>query len=538
VLKSNNIRLLFFIWFILAIALLLTCSIPKEIDFERYMAISQYIYTHHEYLLLHFNGNIYTDKPPLMFWLIALGWHVLGSINIWWPYLMLTCFSGASVFMTYQIAKILHEEDFVGNAQKAFQSALFLLLLVFFGMTTCELRVDTLLLFFVLLIHYGCLKPNRLGCWSIFFGIFFGLYSKGPLIFVVGLLPALCGLYAAKREIRWKSILIAVFFGIIPILFWLVPACIQGGAAYQHDVLFGQIANRSTRNDSSVFFYLMRLPGYLFPFMVFPSVWKGLYRSIRYYKSSSSISRYCLSGIFLLVLIFSLFGQKAMHYLLPTMPFWAIFLTEVIKFDKADRVFLKIFLWILLVIIGLIWYSQTGTGLQFLSYINHYMPNYSLYLVTQSFQLWQLIGFMFFLAFALVVLYKFPKLIVTIIILLSIVIQVNIQVLNQTYFHSRFLTYFREDISAFQGRTFEILLSEKNNEAYCSPLLPPDIVALATPTDKVPDYLISNQRCLFFNARFFDAVPVTTSIPQIHCAFGLWKMNKNTQKLMEFCAEK
>lgn len=520
-------------WLILSTALLFTCGIPKEIDFERYMSISQYIYTHHEYILLHFNDAIYTDKPPLMFWLIAAGWHIWG-VHVWWPYVILCFFSGGSVMMTYHIAKILYKNDPEG-IEKAYRAPLFLLALVFFGMASAELRVDALLLFFSLLIHYGCLQlcqnsNQKKACFAIFCGIGLGLLSKGPVVFVTGLLPALIGLWASKQKILIRPILFSVLLGLLPVVLWLIPACLQGGKAYTDDVLFGQIAHRAERNDTTIFFYLLRLPGYLFPFLFFPSIWKALIN-----PGNNRISRYTLSGILFLFVIFSLFGQKAMHYLLPTMPLWAIFLAGTVEYGKREIEIFKVVLWVAVFSGLFIMTSQTGIGLQWLKYLAK--MTYTFYLVTQSFQTWQLMGFSFLSIFLLIALYKYPKALLSVVVCLSILVQINIQILNFYYFQARFFTYFQENIQVIQQlhKTYTVSFSPKENKDYCAGLLPQEVVQSSTTNN--PDYLISNERCLFFNARTRHANPEAIFIPQMQCAYGLWKMNENTRHLLQFCSK-
>lgn len=522
------------LWLILSTALLLTCDIPKEIDFERYMSISQYIVTHHDYLVLHVYGNVYTDKPPLIFWLIALGWQVFGSMYYWWPYVLLCFFSGGSVVLTYHIAKLLYAEE-KKVLELSFKAALFLFTLTFFGMATSELRVDTPLLCFSLLIHYGCLllsiKNNRCGCIAIFFGIALGLFSKGPLIFVTGLLPALLGLWAAGKPIRGAWIALATLLGMIPILFWLIPACIKGGDVYTHDVLFGQIANRSSRNTESIAFYLARLPGYLFPFIVFPSMWRGFYSGLK-----NPAVRYAFAGIIVLLILFSLFGQKAMHYLLPTMPLWAIFLADAVKIGPHETRIVKVFLVVFAIMSLFMLFWQTGTGLQLLYHVTDYAYNF--YLVTQSFYSWQLIALALFSLTSLVWLYKQPAALLTIIILMSVFLQINIQILNQTYFHARFYTYFRETIVELQKKNavFHIQFSDAENRSDCRRQLAQDTLAVNnTDSAKQANYLISNQRCLFFNSRYWNAAPVTIFVPRIYCAYGIWEMNAETKALMQAC---
>lgn len=557
-LSRSQLFILLSCWFVLSAMLLLSSQTPKQIDFERYMSISKYIYFHKQYLLMHFNGAVYTDKPPFMFWLTAAGWKLLGGVHIWWPYFMLCLFSGGSVFLTYHIAKILYEGDGLApSINKAFKSALFLLTLTFFGMASCEFRVDTFLLFYALLIQYGCLKLSSprlrtkqyyLSCGTIFLGVALGLFTKGPLILVDGLLPALIGLWASKRKMHFKPILLSVILGLIPILFWLIPACIAGGPAYTQDVLFGQIANRSTRSTESIFFYLIRLPGYLFPFSIFPRVWKKLYQACAFWnkvtlESLHSAVRYSLSGILVLAVIFSLFGQKAMHYLLPTMPLWAIFLANVVEFKSEEKYFFKIFL---IVFAGfslflLIW--QTGKGLQLLQLTSHY--TYNLYLMTQSFQLWQLILLAFFSVGCLIWLhYKrmTEKSLLFLLVLFSLIIQINIQIFNVHYYQKRFYIYFEDTVTAIQqaGKKIYTQLSEKDNKPQCSTFVPTEIARHKENVSnlKNADYMVSNQRCLFFNARYWGAQPVAIYAPQIYCSFGLWKMNDQTKMLIKACEEK
>lgn len=530
---SSRLFYLIGIWLILCLTLLFTCDVPKEIDYERYMSISQYMFDHQKYLLLHLGNALYTDKPPLLFWLIVLGWNLFG-LHVLWPYMMLCLFSGGSVFLTYHIAKILYENN--NPVEKAFKSAVILLTLTFFGVAVSELRVDVLLLFFSLLVHYGCLRVSGcsffrpLGCATIFLGTALGLFSKGPLIFVVGLLPALLGLWAAKRKIFFKAIIISVLLGIISILFWFIPACIQGGEAYMQDMLFGQIAHRAVREKESIIFYLLRIPGYLFPFVFFPSVWKNLFK-----REKSTAVRYCLSGIIALTLIFSLFGQKAMHYLLPTMPFWAIFLANVKWYDR-DRQILKILL-IVFAFLGvfmLLW--QTGKGLQFLEHLTQY--SYNFYLVTQSFQSWQLVIFPVFSVIALFCLQKHLNTFLPMIVLLSLILQINIQIINRYYFQARFYMHLHQKIIKIEqeGNKMEMMLTKKDNKIFCDKKLLPDLPTsiIAQPGEN-SNYLLSNQHCLFFNSRYWNAQPVRLYIPRMPCAFGIWEMNENTKKLMKVC---
>jgi 4-amino-4-deoxy-L-arabinose transferase-like glycosyltransferase len=53
------------------------------IDETRYLAVAWEMWNHGEFLVPHLNGAPYSDKPPLLFWLIEAGWRVFG-VHEWW----------------------------------------------------------------------------------------------------------------------------------------------------------------------------------------------------------------------------------------------------------------------------------------------------------------------------------------------------------------------------------------------------------------------------------------------------------------------
>jgi hypothetical protein len=47
---------------------------PFPIDETRYLTVAWEMYQRNDWVLLHLNGAPYSHKPPLLFWLINLGW--------------------------------------------------------------------------------------------------------------------------------------------------------------------------------------------------------------------------------------------------------------------------------------------------------------------------------------------------------------------------------------------------------------------------------------------------------------------------------
>ena len=52
------------------------------IDETRYLAVAWEMHLHGNFLVPHLNGTPYSDKPPLLFWMINLGWLIAG-LHVW-----------------------------------------------------------------------------------------------------------------------------------------------------------------------------------------------------------------------------------------------------------------------------------------------------------------------------------------------------------------------------------------------------------------------------------------------------------------------
>jgi len=54
---------------------------PVPIDETRYLDVAWEMWATGDYLLPHKNFELYTDKPPLLFWLINLVWALTGGVS-------------------------------------------------------------------------------------------------------------------------------------------------------------------------------------------------------------------------------------------------------------------------------------------------------------------------------------------------------------------------------------------------------------------------------------------------------------------------
>ena len=54
------------------------------VDETRYASVAWEMWLRGDFLVPHINGEPYSHKPPLLFWLIQAGWALFG-VNDWWP---------------------------------------------------------------------------------------------------------------------------------------------------------------------------------------------------------------------------------------------------------------------------------------------------------------------------------------------------------------------------------------------------------------------------------------------------------------------
>ncbi|NQU55596.1 MAG: glycosyltransferase family 39 protein, partial [Rhodospirillales bacterium] len=76
------------------------------VDETRYLAVAWEMWRDGNFLVPHLNGEPYSHKPPLLFWLMHAGWAVFG-VNEWWPRLVAPLFGLASLFLTSSLARRL-----------------------------------------------------------------------------------------------------------------------------------------------------------------------------------------------------------------------------------------------------------------------------------------------------------------------------------------------------------------------------------------------------------------------------------------------
>ena len=302
------------------------------IDETRYLSVAWEMWQSHNFLVPHINGEPYSHKPPLLFWLIHVSWLLFG-VGEWSGRLVAPLFGFASVFLTVRFADVLWPEE-----RDVAQLAPFILVGTFVWSLLSTLTMfDTLLTFFSLLALLSILQARRRKTVLPWIGyaaaIGLGILAKGPVILLYVLPPALLAPLWCRGDSpfwgRWYGFLIlslAAGFGIA--LCWAIPAAKAGGAEYSQAILFGQTAGRmvqSFAHGRPFYWYMLLLPLICFPWFFWLPVWRG-WRELLWDNST----RFCLSVIIPALFLLSCVSGKQIHYILPILPVAALLMARIV----------------------------------------------------------------------------------------------------------------------------------------------------------------------------------------------------------------
>lgn len=313
--------------FLMVVSLYSRYYIP--IDETRYVTVAWNMWLRGDFLVPFLNDEAYSHKPPLLFWMMHLGWAIFG-VNDWWPRLVPSFFALGGAFLTAHLASLLWPSRYT-VARMASVILFGSLLWMVFATAT---MFDMLVAFFTLLGMLGILTAWRGDAWKgwgiVGLAIGLGLLAKGPTI-LLQILPAavLAPLWGKGAGFAWRrwyvGVLAAVLLGAAIALVWAIPAGIRGGSVYQHAIFWGQTADRmvdSFAHRRPFWWYFPLLPVMLFPWLLLGGVWQGLFK-LRGSLDDTGV-RFCLAWSLPVFFAFSFISGKQVHYLLPIFPAFAL----------------------------------------------------------------------------------------------------------------------------------------------------------------------------------------------------------------------
>ena len=298
---------------------------PLAVDETRYLAAAWNMHVTGQWLVPRLDGLPYSEKAPLLFWLINLAWSLTG-VHAWTARLLELLIAVGTLPLLASLGQRL------GVDRAGVQAAAWLWLgcaavalyagAVMFDMllTLCTLAAwrSTLALGGRHPLAGALLLATALGA---------GILVKGPVALLVGGMPALLApLWMTPARTRmpvfYLQLLGALVLAVAIALAWAVPAARAGGPAYADAIFLRQTMGRVVHSFAHArpwWWYLPVLPAMLLPWPL------AIARGTRVVEHRATVARFAAVASLPSFVVFSLISGKQPHYLLPILPPLALY---------------------------------------------------------------------------------------------------------------------------------------------------------------------------------------------------------------------
>ena len=317
-----------FRWFLLPLIAYASSRGLWAPDEPRYAQIAQELVERGDFLVMHRCGELYPDKPPLLFWLSAL----LGAISQWNPAVMRLVSLASMAALAWFTAAFARRW---WTASEARWAPVLLLGMALVAEIGGRLQIDPLLaacccgaLYFLTLEQ----ESSRARARAVLLGgacAGAAALAKGPVAFANIGLPMLAwklaGLSSRGPKAARKTIAASLALAILPVLVWAASASLIEPRLWR-PLFFGQHLGRAvegTAHPGPPWQNLLRMPAQLLPWT--PLVVAGLVLAWKHLRAKAAVERdfgLVRAGLWFgcLFVFFSIIPAKRDLYLLPAYP--------------------------------------------------------------------------------------------------------------------------------------------------------------------------------------------------------------------------
>lgn len=324
--KGENKYKLFLIGYISILVILSFIRFPDVRNELKYFVITEEMLKNKNYMILHYFNELYPDKPPIYFWILA-------SIkNIFPKYFyplslivgsLLPC--GIVGLINFKLVKLFW------NKKMAYISTMVYITLPYIMGVSLFLRMDFLMTMFISMgiflffsFYYKKIPINRLTLLGFYLSLVLGVLVKGGAGIAIPLITILTFLYFEKnfkflKEIKFKEgmLIILIILGI-----WLYGIFLNPQGEQYIKLLLGRETIgrmiKAKTHTKAIYYYLEQILLLMLPITLF--FLGGIYnllKKIRNFKNFTVVEKIALSWFLPNFIFFSLLSGKLAIYMLP-----------------------------------------------------------------------------------------------------------------------------------------------------------------------------------------------------------------------------
>jgi 4-amino-4-deoxy-L-arabinose transferase-like glycosyltransferase len=309
------------------------------IDETRYASVAWEMWHSGQFLVPQLNGEAYDHKPPVLFWLLHLGW-LLTGVNEWWP----RCIGPAATLASLWLLKSLGRRLWPTQPGVGRLGSVMFLGTAYIGFYQTALMFDLPLLACIAAAWcalFDAVTTGRSRHWALFgLALGVGLVVKGPVVLAYTV-PAAIGLRgwrpAGSPTTPRRGPVVALLVTLAVPALWLGAAVLEGSVDYFRTLLVDQTLHRlrgAMGHPRPWYWYLPFLLALPLPWLLWWPAWRGLRRAVQLRAEPGMRFVTIAAGAALLILALS--SGKQVHYLIPIVAIGLLGLARALHDERIE----------------------------------------------------------------------------------------------------------------------------------------------------------------------------------------------------------
>ncbi|SHF27618.1 4-amino-4-deoxy-L-arabinose transferase [Mariniphaga anaerophila] len=359
-LENRTIKIIFFALTGLALAIYFSgLSIDVTRDAGKYATVSKEVFQNGNFINLTIHGEPYDQKPPLLFWVGALGFSIGGISNFWFKFpVLLLVFLG--FYSAYGLGRSLY------NRRVGLLTAFMLAFSLIYTLYSMDIHTDTPLQVFITFALWQLsefIQTKRNKNWILgFIGIGFAMLSKGPIGAAIPAFAVVGHILLKKdfrflKDYRWYAGILLAFVIVSPALIGLINQFGWDGIVFFFwDNNVGRLTGTYVKPNHDPIFYVHNLLYLFLP-------WSLLFFASAFMELKTLISNkfktseyFTFTGIWIFFIILNASRSQLPNYIFGIVPLIAVLTAKWVDIALLRKSqLLKVFRSIQAVVVAMLW---------------------------------------------------------------------------------------------------------------------------------------------------------------------------------------